>query len=252
MRPILILLLGGLMAGCQYEYLVKDPGQPGPVGIALCLPGTGGSLADSECRAVMEPLRQAGYRILYVDYPPQGFSCAKIRKKAAEIQTRVDAIRGDLPVIGFGGSQGAWILAQMDVDAAVLHGTGTRVVAASLRGKPVSLRLDLEPCNSRPVPRRILAINGEQDEVYGKPHQLERVTGLSCPDARECWGRHRGWVIALDSEVSDGRADHGFSGFGGELDPAWTRGDYPWSLPNTLDWMLRAGREAAAEKRAGE
>jgi hypothetical protein len=242
----LALLLGA--CGNQGEYPGVDgvayyPPAGEARGVVVYLPGTGAGLNDQLGRDLLTTLGDRGYLGLILSYPSdwyEGITCFAIRRKADDIfgpdGPLAQVYASGLPIVAVGFSQGSWIAHQAGeaVDAAVLFSSGVQI-------GPLQLR-----CNSAAATEveRVLAVSGESDRIYlgDMTNQLGAVTGVDCPGARQCWSGDSGWVLALDSEVGDGNADHMFYRLDGRIDRQWLEGDGPWAKRAVIAWIERQMR----------
>ncbi len=248
-------------SGAAYAIHGAEPATEGGYPVFIYTVGSFGDYESTSALAWIDYMASRGFVAATVEYA-NGFPgrCSVVRDKAAEIysgprsaiavlcgRARADCQKG---IVTAGHSQGAWmamLAADYDsrVRAALALGAGFDVVGPGLNDEACLVDTRTLP------PDALRAVNGQSDTIFGSTmiDQLNKLTGMSCAaTAMSCLrGNGSGWVLAPDSEVTDGLADHCYmgvvpsdesgSGCVFPSDPVWLSGNVAWGRRAGADFL---------------
>lgn len=238
-----------------------EPAAEGGYPVFIYTVGTFGSYDSTSALAWIDYMASRGFVAATVEYA-NGLraGCPALRDKAADIYSGPDSAIGVLcgraranclkGIVTAGHSQGsAMALLAGDYDsrvrAALALSAGYDIIGPGLNHEACLVDERVLP------PDAVRAVDGESDRTYGSSllDQLDRLTGMSCAGTGFTCLRANGsgWVLAPDSEVSDGLADHcymgvvpsGESGSGCVLpsDPVWLSAGVAWGRTAGADFL---------------
>jgi predicted esterase len=254
---------GGSSSSCKTTYQIEgaEPATPGKYPVFIYLVGTWETYNNASAMAAVNGMANRGFVAATVQYPNNSFgTCATLgnrsrcifdSSKASSALNQVcsrdqsDCTKG---VVVGGFSQGS-VLATLaknyagQVQAVYGMGDGVQYSAYDLSACMADGTRVLDSDHLR-------LVNGQEDDFLGPERkkviaQTVQVSGLACDKGQTTCLRDNGsgWVIVLNSQVEDGRADHCYQRVGGcfssenVLDAGWENGDDPWELNTNLDWL---------------
>jgi hypothetical protein len=251
---------GGSTSTCGFNYSIdgKEPSAAGTYPVFIHLAGTAEGYLAAHPLAARDGMASRGYVSATIEYPNQTFgSCATLGARSRCIfdqasansavaklcsRAKADCSKG-IVVSGFSqGSVVGTLANNYDSRIRAVYGQGIGVQYASV---------DLRSCmldGAHTLPSdRLRAVSGEVDANLGGTQsavrgQEQELTGLTCtPTSTSCYRANgSGWRLPLNSEVSDGKADHCYmhnSKCAGSLDSQWSTGPGEWGLNYNLDWL---------------
>jgi hypothetical protein len=237
--------------GMVYAIHGAEPATEGEYPVFIYTVGAFGTYDSISALAWIDYIASRGFVAATVEYPngPRP-GCAALREKAAGIysgpdsaiavlcgRARANCLKG---IVTAGHSQGsamAMLAADYDsrVRAALALGTGVDLVGPGLNHQACLADERMLPSDA------VRAVNGESDATYGGTmlDQLDLLTGMTCAAGTRCLRANgSGWILARDSEVTDGLADHCYMGVvpSGESgsgclypsDSVWLSADVVW------------------------
>jgi hypothetical protein len=252
----------GGTCGSTYNISGVEPSTAGTHPVFAYMVGTNETYNNASAMAAVNSMASKGYVAATIEYASGAFgSCAVISGKASCAfnpnsaasavsqlcsRAKADCSKG-IVVAGF--SQGS-------IMAILAKNYDSRVQAAYGMGANVQYSTyDLRSCvanGNRTLPSdRLRAVNGERDNFGGSTvsavrGQLQELTGLNCgTSAYSCFNANNsGWIMAKNSQVADGSADHcymratgGCFGSQSTLDTGWKAGTVNWELESNLNWL---------------
>lgn len=254
---------GGSCAS-SFNISAVEPSASGTYPVFIYLVGTAETYTNAAAMAAVNAMAAKGYVAATVEYASSQFgTCPVLSAKSscvfnpnsatsavAQLCSRAKADCSKGIVVG-GFSQGsilALLAKNFDARVQAAYGMGMGNVYATY---------NLSSCVSdgnRSLPGdRLRAVDGERDNFAGgaqAPVQssLQNVTGLTCPaGSYACLSANgSGWIIARNSQMADGSADHCYMRAWGDcvgsqysLDAGWNAGTANWSKEANLQWLTR-------------
>lgn len=252
---------GGACAS-SYPIAAAEPAAAGTYPVFIYLVGTSENHDNAAAMAAVNAMAAKGYVAATVDYATSQFgSCSVLSGKSscvfnpnstssavAQLCSRAKADCSKGIVVG-GFSQGsilALLAKNFDARVQAAYGIGMSNVYATY---------DLSACvvngNRSLSGDRLRAVDGEKDNYAGGTQaavqsSLQKVSGPICAaGSTTCLNANgSGWVIARNTQVADGSADHCYMRASGDcfgsqnsLDPGWNTGTGAWSKDPNLSWL---------------
>lgn len=257
----------GIFGGsCTSSYNIAgvEPSTAGTYPLFVYVVGTNESYNNGAAMAAVNSMASKGYVAATIEYAASQFgtcsvigdkaNCAFNPNNAASAVTQLcargkaDCSKG-IVVAGFSqGSVIAILAKNYDARVQAAYGMGSSTVYATYNMSSCMANGSHTLHNDR-----LRIVDGEKDNFAGGNQsavqtQAQKVTGYTCAaGSTTCIAANgSGWVIAKNTQVRDGSADHCYMRYSGDclgsqnsLDQGWQTGTLDWEMPANLNWLTK-------------